>query len=49
MKGVDCRMLDCIGDEVVCVIIIVCYVSGSVFFVYIYMGGEEFFVFDGVF
>lgn len=49
MLGVIWMMLDCLGDEVVCVMIIVCYVLESCFFVYNYDGGEEFIVLEGVF
>lgn len=49
LVGVEWCMFDCDGDEVVCVMSFVCYVLGSSFFVYMYLGGEEYFVFEGIF
>lgn len=42
-------MLDWVGDEVVCVISIVCYELGVGYFGYVYEGGEEIFVLFGIF
>ncbi len=49
MKGVGCRMLDRIGDEVARATTIVRYAPGSHFSSHVHTGGEEFVVLEGVF
>lgn len=49
VDGVQCKMFECDGEEVVCVMFIVCYVFGLCFLCYVYVMGEELFVLEGEF
>src|SRR5258708_37350056 len=49
MPGVERRMLDRVGDEVARATSIVRYAPGSAFSPHPHLGGEEFFVLDGIF
>src|SRR5260370_27326485 len=49
MPGVERRMLDRVGDEVARATSIVRYAPGTAFSPHTHLGGEEFFVLDGIF
>src|SRR5260221_11120889 len=49
MPGVERRMLDRVGDEVARATSIVRYAPGTAFSPHSHLGGEEFFVLDGIF
>src|SRR5258708_13397061 len=49
MPGVERRMLERVGDEVARATSIVRYAPGTAFSPHTHLGGEEFFVLDGIF